>query len=68
MITVLMVNYSIFQNDDEFSMLLALPCGRDHMDLGQQIKNLRSGLINYLSSKQAAGIINVAAPGTDLVS
>lgn len=45
-------------------MLLALPCGHDHMDVLQQSNNLTHGFITYLQQKQAAGIVNVAAPGT----
>jgi len=40
-------------------MLLALPCGRDHLDVLQNSNNLRSGFITYLQLKQAAGIVNV---------
>ncbi|XP_075540725.1 spen family transcriptional repressor split ends isoform X2 [Dermacentor variabilis] len=49
---------------DEHCILLALPCGRDHMDVLQQSNNLRNGFINYLQLKQAAGIVNAAAPGS----
>lgn len=49
-------------------MLLALPCGRDHMDVLQQSRNLQCGFITYLQQKQAAGIINIAAPGSQQVS
>lgn len=42
-------------------MLLALPCGRDHMDVLQQSTNLQTGFITYLQQKQAAGIVNVPA-------
>ena len=52
------------QKPDEFSMLLALPCGRDHMDVMQQTKTMRAGFIQYLQQKLAAGIVNVAAPGS----
>lgn len=45
-------------------MLLALPCGRDHLDVLQQSNNLSSGFITYLQQKQAAGIVNIAAPGS----
>lgn len=45
-------------------MLLALPCGMDHMDVLKQSNNLTNGFIHYLQRKQAAGIVNVAAPGT----
>ncbi|XP_034950926.1 protein split ends isoform X2 [Chelonus insularis] len=52
------------QTDNEHCMLLALPCGRDHMDVLQQSKNLQTGFITYLQQKQAAGIVNIAAPGS----
>ncbi|XP_072157551.1 uncharacterized protein spen isoform X2 [Bemisia tabaci] len=52
------------QIDNEHCMLLALPCGRDHLDVLQQSNNLRSGFITYLQQKQAAGIVNIAAPGS----
>ncbi|XP_059616724.1 protein split ends isoform X2 [Phlebotomus argentipes] len=52
------------QTDNEHCMLLALPCGRDHLDVLQQSKNLQSGFITYLQQKQAAGIVNIAAPGS----
>ncbi|XP_013148077.1 PREDICTED: protein split ends-like [Papilio polytes] len=49
--------------ESEHCILLALPCGRDHMDVLQQSNNLSSGFITYLQRKQAAGIVNVAPPG-----
>ncbi|XP_054269118.1 protein split ends-like isoform X4 [Macrosteles quadrilineatus] len=52
------------QMDAEHCMLLALPCGRDHMDVLQQSNNLQSGFITYLQQKQAAGIVNIAGPGS----
>lgn len=52
------------QMEQEHCMLLALPCGHDHIDVLKQSNNLKEGFITYLQSKQAAGIINVAAPGT----
>lgn len=48
-------------------MLLALPCGRDHMDVLQQSNNLQTGFITYLQQKQAAGIVNIAGPGSQQV-
>ncbi|KAL1464691.1 hypothetical protein WDU94_004315 [Cyamophila willieti] len=45
-------------------MLLALPCGRTEVDVVQQSAYLQSGFITYLQQKQAAGIVNIAAPGT----
>lgn len=53
---------------DEHCILLALPCGRDHMDVLQQSTNLKNGFINYLQSKQAAGIVNSLGPGPQAVS
>lgn len=50
--------------ENEHCMLLALPCGHDHMDVLKQSTNLNNGFITYLQQKQAAGIVNVAAPGT----
>lgn len=38
------------------------------MDVLQQSNNLRTGFINYLQSKQAAGIVNSSAPGSQTVS
>ena len=57
----------VFQTDNEHCMLLALPCGRDHLDVLQQSKNLQTGFITYLQQKQAAGIVNIAAPGSQQV-
>lgn len=34
------------------------------MDVLQQSTNLQSGFITYMQQKQAAGIVNIAAPGT----
>ncbi|XP_014262503.1 protein split ends isoform X3 [Cimex lectularius] len=51
------------QTDDEHCTLLALPCGRDHLDVLQQSNNLQNGFITYLQQKQAAGIVNIAPPG-----
>lgn len=59
--------FNIFQTDNEHCMLLALPCGRDEVDVLQQSKNLQTGFIMYLQQKQAAGIVNIAAPGSQQV-
>lgn len=56
-----------FQTDNEHCMLLALPCGRNEVDVLQQSKNLQTGFIMYLQQKQAAGIVNIAAPGSQQV-
>ncbi|XP_045477804.1 protein split ends isoform X2 [Harmonia axyridis] len=52
------------QIEKEHAILMALPCGKDHEDVMTNNTNLANGLINYLHQKQAAGIVNVAAPGT----
>ncbi|XP_065210776.1 protein split ends isoform X2 [Planococcus citri] len=49
---------------DEHCTILGLPCGRNQEDVVQQATNLESYIIPYLRQKKAAGIINVAAPGT----
>ncbi|KOB77365.1 Protein split ends [Operophtera brumata] len=51
------------QLENEHCILLALPCGRDHMDVLLQSTNLSAGFITYLQHKQAAGIVNIAPPG-----
>ena len=56
-----------FQSDGDYCMLLALPCGRDHVDVMQQTKALSTGFIQYLQQKQAAGIVNVPDPDTKQV-
>lgn len=43
-------------------MLLALPCGRDPIDVLHQSSNLQNSFITYLQQKQAAGIVNIAHP------
>ena len=58
----------ILQMEAEHCMLLAVPHGRDSYDFIQQQNSLRNGIINYLIMKQAAGIVNVSAPGTHQVS
>ncbi|GFW09399.1 protein split ends [Trichonephila clavipes] len=50
---------------DEHCVLMALPCGKDHMDVLHQSSNLRSGFISYLERKTAAGMVNVAHPGSN---
>lgn len=56
------------QQKGEHCVLLALPCGRDHQDVIKQSTKLRDGFIQYLQSKQAAGIVNVNDPHTNQVS
>nr|XP_040049217.1 msx2-interacting protein isoform X2 [Gasterosteus aculeatus aculeatus] len=51
--------------DNDYCLLLALPCGRDQEDVLDQTQALTSGFITYLQAKQAAGIINVPNPGSN---
>ena len=46
-------------------MLLALPCGSNHMDIISHTKTMRTGFIHYLQQKLATGFVNVALPGSD---
>uniref|UniRef100_A0A3P8Q671 Msx2-interacting protein n=1 Tax=Astatotilapia calliptera TaxID=8154 RepID=A0A3P8Q671_ASTCA len=50
--------------ENDYCLLLALPCGRDQEDVLGQTQALKSGFITYLQAKQAAGIINVPNPGS----
>ena len=43
----------------DYCLLLALPCGRDPLDVHHQTKTLRECFIKYLNTKDAAGILNV---------
>jgi hypothetical protein len=52
-------------NDDEYSMLLAVPCARDPVEVMTQGHNLRTGFISYLQQKQAAGIVNIQESGNN---
>ncbi|XP_063741262.1 msx2-interacting protein [Eleginops maclovinus] len=60
-----MTNYHSWQVDNDYCLLLALPCGRDQEDVLGQTQALKSGFITYLQAKQAAGIINVPNPGSN---
>ncbi|XP_059383830.1 msx2-interacting protein-like [Carassius carassius] len=51
--------------ENEYCLLLALPCGLDQEDVHNQTHALRTGFITYLQAKQAAGIINVPNPGSN---
>lgn len=53
--------------ENDYCLLLALPCGRDQEDVLGQTQALKSGFITYLQAKQAAGIINVPNPGSNQV-
>ncbi|ESO88768.1 hypothetical protein LOTGIDRAFT_125421, partial [Lottia gigantea] len=52
------------QMDSDYCLLIAVPCGRDPMDISQQTKGLTEGFIQYLQQKQAAGIVNIPMPGS----
>lgn len=56
------------QAENEYCLLLALPCGLDQEDVHNQTHALKTGFITYLQAKQAAGIINVPNPGSNQVS
>ncbi|XP_028393826.1 msx2-interacting protein-like isoform X2 [Dendronephthya gigantea] len=56
------------QFDNEHCLLLALPCGRDPLDVHAQTRALKTGFIAYLQQKQAAGIINISQPGSQQAS
>lgn len=49
---------------EEHCILMALPCGKDQEDLVLQSNNIQTDFITYLKSKNAAGIVNAVAPGT----
>lgn len=63
----LMLTYYLWQMENDYCLLLALPCGRDQEDVLGQTQALKSGFITYLQAKQAAGIINVPNPGSNQV-
>uniref|UniRef100_A0A673L3D8 SPOC domain-containing protein n=1 Tax=Sinocyclocheilus rhinocerous TaxID=307959 RepID=A0A673L3D8_9TELE len=54
--------------ENEYCLLLALPCGLDQEDVHNQTHALKTGFITYLQAKQAAGIINVPNPGSNQVT
>ena len=39
--------------------MIALPCGRDETDVHSQTQSLREKFIEYLGTKNAAGIVNI---------
>ena len=51
----------------EHCILLALPCGKDTLDVEAQSRQLRSHFITYLQLKSAAGIVNVEENGAAYV-
>ena len=59
--------WTLCQVENDYCLLLALPCGRDQEDVLSQTQALKTGFITYLQAKQAAGIINVPNPGSNQV-
>lgn len=57
----------MFQNERDYTLLLAVPSGHDQLDVNEQTKSLTIGFIDYLRSKLAAGIVNVSQPGSQQV-
>ena len=53
--------------NQEHCVLLALPCGKDNLDVEAQSRQLRSHFITYLQLKSAAGIVNVEENGAGYV-
>ncbi|ESO10712.1 hypothetical protein HELRODRAFT_96972 [Helobdella robusta] len=51
--------------ESEYTMLLAVPSGHDHVGLMTQSHNLQMYFIQYLQQKQAAGIVNIFQPNTN---
>ena len=51
----------------EHCVLLALPCGKDNLDVEAQSRQLRNHFITYLQLKSAAGIVNVEENGAAYV-
>lgn len=49
--------------EEDHCVLLAVPVGRDQSEFLKQSTSLRIGFIDYLISKQAAGIVYVCQPG-----
>lgn len=52
------VQSKMFDSQQSCTMI-ALPCGRDEGDVHNQTASLRQRFIDYLASKQAAGIVNI---------
>jgi len=48
-------------------VLIAVPIGMSEEEWNQQSYILHNGFITYLQQKQAAGIINITAPGSPQV-
>ncbi|XP_074603630.1 uncharacterized protein LOC141857105 [Brevipalpus obovatus] len=49
---------------EEHCIFLALPTGREQAEFQHESNSLRTGFIEYLLSKQAAGIVNSSAPNS----
>lgn len=56
------------QQEGEHAVLVALPTGNSSYETMCQQQALIDGFISYLGGKQAAGIVNVTAPGAQTVS
>ena len=54
--------------DNEHCVLIALPLGESPNDQIRQTESMRSGFINYLQEKRAAGIVNVTVAGASQVN
>lgn len=52
------------ENEEEFSLLLAVPSGSNLPGLLTQSSALKNGFIHYLQQKQAAGIVNIPKEGS----
>jgi len=48
-------------------VLVAVPIGMSEEEWNHQSTTLHNGFITYLQQKQAAGIINITAPGSTQV-
>ena len=59
---------SKMSNDEDHCVLLAVPVGRDQSEYLKQSTSLKVGFIDYLMSKQAAGIVHVCQPGESQAS
>jgi hypothetical protein len=58
---------NLYQIEDECCVLIAVPIGMSEEEWSQQSCTLHNGFITYLQQKQAAGIINITAPGSTQV-
>ena len=54
------------QMPTEHCLLMAIPHGRSREEISKQTDELNTGFIQYLKQKQAAGIVNVNHPGSNM--